>query len=224
MFAEDWAYASNDNKTIVKLLRNAKKPQLMSPEQIETALKADPPIKVRAMQLIPAGPDNEYAPILRTIIAAMHKSQKHIYLTTPYLIPDNAALIALTSAAKRGVDVKILVPKDSDSFIVEQASLSWFEDLVAAGIEIYEYLPHMLHTKTIIIDDNLSFIGTSNFDYRSFYLNFELALMSFAKDLNKDLTEEFFERVKVSEKVKIVKLPLHKRLLMSAARLFSPLL
>lgn len=223
LFAEDWMYASND-PTIQQLITKSEKAQLQDDNELEKELQDNPSLSVRPMQLLVAGPDNEHAPILKTMVAAMYMAKERIYLTTPYLIPDESAFIALTSAVQRGVDVKILVPKEPDSFVVRQAAQSWFEDLIGTGIEIYEFMPYMLHSKALVIDDNVSIIGTSNFDYRSFYLNFEMSLLCFTNDVNTDLTEEFLACLEKSEKVELVKLPLHKRLMMSAARVLSPIL
>lgn len=176
------------------------------------------------MQLIPSGPDNELAPILRVMVEAMHLAQRRIYLTTPYFVPDQSALFALTSAALRGVDVKVLVPKKTDTYIVGKAAQSWYEDLITCGIEVYTYLPRMLHTKTMIVDDDISFIGSTNFDYRSFYLNFELSVISYSDKINKSLSDEFYQTLEQSELVALTKLPLNERLIQASARLLSPIL
>lgn len=176
------------------------------------------------MQLIPSGPDNELAPILRVMVEAMHMAQHRIYLTTPYFVPDQSALFALTSAALRGVDVKVLVPKKTDTYIVGKAAQSWYEDLIKCGIEVYTYMPRMLHTKTMIVDDDISFIGSTNFDYRSFYLNFELSVISYSKKINQSLSDEFYQTLEQSELFRLTPLPLKERLNQSSERLLSPIL
>ena len=84
---------------------------------------------------------------------------------------------ALTSAALGGLDVRLLVPKVSDSRVVTLAARSYFDDLLAAGVRVYEYMPRLLHSKTLLIDDHLAIIGSANFDHRSFRLNFEVSLL-----------------------------------------------
>ena len=85
-------------------------------------------------------------------------------------------MMALTSAALGGLDVRLLVPKRSDSKVVTYAARSYFDDLLAAGVRVYEYGPRMLHSKTLLVDDHMVMVGTANFDHRSFRLNFEVSL------------------------------------------------
>jgi cardiolipin synthase len=85
--------------------------------------------------------------------------------------------MALTSAALGGIDVRLLVPRNSDSRLVTLAARSYFDELLAAGVKVYEYGPRMLHTKALLCDDDLAIIGSANFDHRSFRLNFEVSLM-----------------------------------------------
>lgn len=224
VFVEDWYYSNRGDeqllhfikeKSDIRMLERSKQVQIISDE-----VKV-PPL---SMQLIPSGPDNELAPILRVMVEAMHQAQHRLYLTTPYLVPDQSALFALTSAALRGVDVKVLVPKKTDTYIVGKAAQSWYEDLIKSGIKLYTYMPRMLHTKTLIIDDDISFIGSTNFDYRSFYLNFELSVVSYGEKINKSLSDEFYQSLEESELVELIKLPLHERLIQASARLLSPIL
>ena len=86
-------------------------------------------------------------------------------------------MMALTSAALAGLDVRLLVPKRSDSRVVTYAARSYFDDLLAAGVRVYEYGPRMLHSKSLLVDDQLAIIGSANFDHRSFRLNFEVSLL-----------------------------------------------
>lgn len=103
-------------------------------------------------------------------------ARKRINLTTPYFVPDLLMQQRLMNAARRGVDVRLLVPSQSDVPLVNWAAQAFYAALIAAGVRVYEYLPRMLHAKTIVIDGRWSVIGTANFDYRSFFLNYELIL------------------------------------------------
>jgi cardiolipin synthase len=94
-------------------------------------------------------------------------------VTTPYFVPDEQLLFALTSAARRGVRTVLIVPKRCDSRIVAGTCQSYFEDLIKAGIELYEYRRGLLHAKTMIVDGVVGLIGSANLDRRSFELNFE---------------------------------------------------
>ena len=91
--------------------------------------------------------------------------------------------MALTSAALGGLDVRLLVPKLSDSRLVTFAARSYFDELLAAGVKIYEYGPRLLHTKALLCDDEFAIIGSANFDHRSFRLNFEVSVMFADKEL-----------------------------------------
>ena len=236
VFTEDWHYSNRSANELLLYLKGKsderlqrQKEQLRQLEQLEQSAQSEQPtankkIRSLSMQLIPSGPDNELAPILRVMVEAMHMAQHRIYLTTPYFVPDQSALFALTSAALRGVDVKVLVPKKTDTYIVGKAAQSWYEDLIKCGIEVYTYMPRMLHTKTMIVDDDISFIGSTNFDYRSFYLNFELSVISYSKKINRSLTEEFYQTLEQSELVALTPLPLKERLIQASARLLSPIL
>ena len=94
-------------------------------------------------------------------------------MTTPYFIPDEQLLFALTSAGRRGVRTIMLFPKRNDSRIVAAASRSYYKDLIDAGVEIYEFRPGLLHAKTMVVDRCVGLIGSANLDRRSFELNFE---------------------------------------------------
>ena len=128
-------------------------------------------------QVIPAGPDNDWEPIHRMQVEAIHAARQRVWLATPYFVPSRAALFALEGAAMRGLDVRVMVPKRSDSRLVTSAARSYFDKMFKAGVRIYEYGPRMLHSKVLLVDDALAMVGTSNFDTRSFSLNFEIVML-----------------------------------------------
>ena len=156
-FVEDWAYAS----------RQAPREASQWPQ-----LSAGP---IRT-QVLPAGPDSPWETIHRVMLAALHQGRQRIWLATPYFVPGEAARMALTSAALRGLDVRLLVPARSDSRLVTAAARSYFEELMAAGVRVFEY-PRMLHSKALLVDSDTCVLGSSNFDNRSFRLNFELCVL-----------------------------------------------
>ena len=114
-----------------------------------------------------------------------------IWLTTPYFVPDSGTQRRLISAAQRGVDVRLLVPAKSDIRITQWAARMLYENLLRAGVKIYEYSPQFLHAKTILVDSNWSSIGTANFDYRSFFLNYDLALICSSEIICDELANMF---------------------------------
>ncbi|UHQ20423.1 cardiolipin synthase [Lysobacter sp. KIS68-7] len=158
VFVEDWAYATGQS------------PVLPPPPEPQ-------PPGTFAVQVVSSGPDSNWEAIHRLHVTAIHLAQRRVWLTTPYFVPGEAAMMALTSAALAGLDVRLLVPKRSDSVVVTYAARSYFDDLLAAGVRVYEYGPRLLHSKTLLIDEHLAVIGSANFDHRSFRLNFEVSLL-----------------------------------------------
>lgn len=139
---------------------------------------------------------------LRCMLEAMFTSaQKSIYLTTPYFVPDRHTQHLIQSASRRGIDVRLLVPRKNDIKLTRWAAHAAYDGLLNAGVKIYEYLPRMLHTKTIIIDNNYAMLGTANLDYRSFFLNYELNLFSHEKKLCQQLQQQFYADLKLAEKI-----------------------
>lgn len=113
--------------------------------------------------------------LLRDLYAARFAgARERVWLTTPYFVPDSRTQRALKNAARRGVDVRVLVPRKNDVRVVQWAARAAYAALLEAGVRIYEYLPRVLHAKTIVVDGTWSSVGTANIDYRSFFLNYEL--------------------------------------------------
>lgn len=148
----------------------------------------------KPLQIIPSGPEMASSVIYETIVSSIYSAQKYIYITTPYLIPDEPLLLALTNASRRGVDVKIIVPKRVDSMLVRFASHSYYGTLLVAGVEIFEFEDGLMHTKAVLIDDSVCYVGTVNLDMRSFYLNLEITLAIYGDDdcrLVKDVVKDY---------------------------------
>ena len=179
-----------------------------------------------AAQVIPAGPDNEWEPIHRLQVQAINGADRRVWLATPYFVPTRAALFALEGAAMRGLDVRIVVPKVSDSKLVTAAARSYFDRLLRAGVRVYEYGPRMLHSKALLLDDTEAVIGTSNFDTRSFSLNFEIVMLfrdkAVAADLEKSFVADMAGSVEVTKDAP--RPDFMSRLGQAAARLFAPIL
>ncbi|WP_037061964.1 cardiolipin synthase [Pseudoxanthomonas suwonensis] len=160
VFVEDWIYADSCPAS-----------DFGAPEY----WPACDPGPVRAQVLV-SGPDSSWEAIHRLHVAAIHEARRRVWLVTPYFVPGEAARMALTSAALGGLDTRLLVPRWSDSRLVTLAARSYFDELLKAGVQVYEYGPRMLHTKALLADD-LCIVGSANFDHRSFRLNFEASLM-----------------------------------------------
>lgn len=204
-FLEDWVYAGK---------RLPGEPELFG-EQSRAGIRA---------QVIPSGPDSVWESIHRAKVFAISHAQRRVWLATPYFVPSEAARMALISSALRGLDVKLIVPEQSDSRLVDAAARSYFEDLVTAGVKIYSY-PRMLHTKALLVDDETVILGSSNFDNRSFRLNFELCILLEDSGLAANLETILLEDIHKSRQVPGQKnQSFVNRLLEAFARLLSPLL
>jgi len=121
-------------------------------------------------------------------------ARRSIHLTTPYFVPDARTRRALARAARRGVEVQLLVPHRIDETlakVVQWAAHAAYAGLLRAGVQIHEYLPRMLHAKTLVVDQEWCSVGTANLDYRSFFLNYELTLTSTEKTLVARLEADF---------------------------------
>ncbi len=210
-FLEDWAYA-------------LEKTHKDEPSNLDTLLP-DVPDGQHAMQLMTSGPDNPLESIHRVHIAAIHMATQRVWLTTPYFVPTEAAMYALTGAALRGLDVRLLVPQKSDSALVTAAARSYFDELISTGVKVYEYQASMLHSKTLVVDDDVAIVGTANFDNRSFRLNYEVCAIAYGPELNKKLDAQFLTDLKKASIVHYQRpQSFWGKLGDSIARLCSPLL
>tara|TARA_Y100001934_G_scaffold272475_1_gene360800 strand:+ start:2405 stop:3844 length:1440 start_codon:yes stop_codon:yes gene_type:complete len=173
-----------------------------------------------------SGPDQRFNATREMVFLAITQSRFRIWIATPYFIPDEALLLALRTAVYRGVDVKILVPKQSDSWLVRWASKTYYYELLQAGVQIFEY-QGMLHAKATIIDGTGGLIGSANLDSRSFKLNFELNTFVASEAVNEQLVNWYTRLLASSDTISAndVELISYKeRLISSLAHLLSPLL
>lgn len=111
---------------------------------------------------------------MESLILGITLAKKKVQICTPYFIPTDSFKTALSIAVSKGVEVEMMIPKEGDSFIVQNASLSFMKPLLKRGIKLYLYEKGFLHAKTVNIDDALAYVGTVNLDNRSFLINFEI--------------------------------------------------
>jgi len=187
-----------------------------------------PEMKGEAIIAIAAsGPSSEVPFILETIVLAISQAEKSVRICTPYFIPPEQLTSALAIASARGVEVELILPAKSDSFIVQHASFSFLKPLLQRGVRVYLYEKGFMHSKTISIDHSLAFIGTVNMDARSFYLNFEITAVIYEKALCNDL-EKSFAADKMSSRLITLdqwqRRPAIERGFDSVCRLVAPLL
>jgi cardiolipin synthase len=129
-------------------------------------------------QVVPSGPGFEGENNLRLFNSLVYAAQKKVILVSPYFVPDDSMLYAITTAAQSGLDVQLFVSEIGDQFFVYHAQRSYYEALLRAGVRIFLFeSPTILHAKHFTIDDDVSVIGSSNMDMRSFSLDFEISVM-----------------------------------------------
>ena len=130
-----------------------------------------------AAQTLPSGPGYPRENNQRLIVSLVHAANMRVFITMPYLVPDDALLQALQTAALRGVDVTLVVPRQIDQYLVGYGQRSYYEELMEAGVRICRYGKRFLHAKCVTIDDTIVWIGSSNLDIRSFALNAEVVAL-----------------------------------------------
>ncbi len=206
VFLEDWAYATGQ-----------KPPHIRHPRPQRGDVLA---------QVVASGPDSTKEAIHRSFVSMIGNAKERVWLMTPYFVPSEAARMALTSAAYSGLDVRVMVPKESDSKLVTYAARSYFDELLEAGVKVYEYGPRLLHTKAILCDDETVMIGSANFDQRSFRLNFEVMILMQDAGVGAELADLFVHEMKSAPAVRNDRhRPLWSAQLPEAvARLLSPVL
>ena len=154
----------------------------------------DHPTGIEAL-LVPS-----YSRHCRQRLACLHaglidSARQHVFLTSPYFGPGTVVDTALQNAAKRGVDVRLLVPRRGDPLVAGWAPRAAYEPLLAAGVRVYEYLPRQLHAKTSVIDEEWSMIGSANLDYLSLFVNQELILLAHDRKLAETLHFQYHRDV-----------------------------
>ena len=157
----------------------------------------------------------------------INRATRYVYITTPYLILDNEVVTALTVAAKSGVDVQIITPHIADKWYVHAVTRSTYPQLVRAGVKIYEYLPGFIHAKMIVSDDKVAMVGTTNMDYRSFYLHFECGVFFYGGSVVEKVRRDIENTIGLSQRFTpemADRVPAGTRLLRMVLNLFAPLM
>ena len=152
-------------------------------------------------------------------------AKDYVYIVSPYLILDNTMTTALTSAAKAGIDVRILTPKIRDKWYVHPVTQFNYQELLEAGVRIFEFTPGFIHSKLFVSDDAIATCGTINMDYRSFYFHFECGVWMCKTKAVEDIKEHFLKMQAISEEIipsKWSKRPLRKRFTQALLNVFAP--
>lgn len=179
------------------------------------------------VQIVSSGPDSDWEQIKYGYIKMILTAKEYVYIQTPYFIPDESLMDALRIAALSGVKIKIMIPNKPDHPFVYWATLSYIGELLNEGAEVYLYQNGFLHAKTITVDGNVSSIGTTNIDVRSFRLNFEVNAFLYNKDIAQQLVDVFQYDITLSTQMTkelYEKRSLGIRFKESISRLLSPIL
>ena len=213
-FLTDWRYTTGENIKLEYVLKN----------NSNYVFEGD-----KGVQIVSSGPDLvDKDEIKLGYLKMFQKAQKYIYIQSPYLILDTSVMDTLKIASLSGVDVKIMIPGKPDHPFVYWANLSYAGDLMKYGIKVYHYDKNsFLHSKAVVVDDEICSIGTANLDIRSFELNFEVNAFVYSKELSLKQRYAFDEDLKISEEV-IYEDYKNRNIVVkvkeSISRLFSPLL
>ncbi len=159
--------------------------------------------------------------------ALMYAARREMVATTPYYVPDEPIQAALCASARRGVATTLILPARNDSWIVAAASHSYYGQLLEAGVRIFEFLPGLLHTKSLIIDGEVTLIGSANMDRRSFELNSENNILLFDKALSRAMRarqDEYIAQSKEVDRAEVEAWSLYARLRNNAIAMFGPVL
>jgi len=185
------------------------------------------PEKGCPVQIVSGGPGSEYMGILHEYFTIITDAQEYIYLTTPYFVPTNTIMTALKTSALSGIDVRVMLPYNSDYRWLKWCTFSFVEELLAAGVRIYLYHDGFLHGKVMISDDMIASVGSANVDERSFTSNFEINAIVYDEKTTIQLKHEFYNNIAFSEELTLADFKNRSdrnKVIESIARLTSPIL
>ncbi|MEE0980032.1 MAG: cardiolipin synthase [Muribaculaceae bacterium] len=179
------------------------------------------------MQMATSGPTSQWCNIELMFLRAIGGAKRRVFIQTPYFLPSDGLLSALQAASLSGVDVRVMVPEKSDSRMLTMATSSYITQCLRAGIKVYRFKAGMLHSKMMLVDDEMVTIGSTNFDFRSFEHNFEANLFIYSNEFNERVAESFFADQKLCERVdaeRWSRRSLLRRSQESVLRLLAPIL
>lgn len=209
IFGEDWFFATGEEVL---------SPRYLSPHKSPGS---------EVVQIVASGPDEREEAIHKSFLAAINQSERSVFLTTPYFIPERSLNLALQLAALRGVDVRILLPRTSDHKFVSMAGRSYYADLLKNGVKIFEYQRGVLHAKMLVVDGHFVSIGSANSDIRSFSYNFEVNVQIYGRAFARKAERIFLKDLESCKEIdlkKFLQRPAIKIFLENCCRLFSPVL
>jgi len=209
VFADDWFFATGEKIADARYYPTS------------AASTGDP------VHIVLGGPDRRNEPMSKSIVSLLNEATDRFWIATGYFVPDDIILSALELAASRGVDVRLLISAKTDHTLLLVVGRSFYRDLLAAGVRIFEYSAGVHHAKLAVADDQWAMIGSANLDYRSMRLNFELNLLVHSKEQNAvlvKLLEHDFALCREINEPSFARRPFRRKFLEAALRPLSPLL
>jgi cardiolipin synthase A/B len=185
------------------------------------------PGRDNVIQVVASGPDSDWENIQQGIFVAITTATRYVYVQTPYFMPTDNIISALQTAALGGVDVRVMMPERTDTFMTQSCSYSYITQSLEAGVKIYLYRNAFMHSKAIVIDDLISSVGSANMDFRSYEQNFELNAFIYDENTAVELRNIFRNDQQQCTEITLEEWsnrPFITRVKESVARLFSPLL
>ncbi len=180
------------------------------------------------VQIVTSNPTSQWPEIEQGYVRILLDAQKYVYMETPYFLPTEPILFAMRTAAVSGVDVRLMIPFDTETKVVEWASRSYVVDTVRAGVKVFFYKAGFNHSKLLVVDDSLATIGSTNIDFRSFENNFEANAFFYneaiAKQVKKIFLQDQAQSSSIDDLQNRFRLPFVQRLWESLIRLLSPLM
>src|SRR5262249_55661536 len=209
VFAEDWDFAAGERLTSADYF---------------TPPAAAGPIRV---QVIESGPDRELKGIREIYFAAILRARRRVWIASPYFVPDAGLRDALRLAGYMGIDVRLLCQYHPDKCVPQYAARYYWEEMLQAGVKVYQYTAGMMHSKVVLVDDSWASVGSANLDNRSLHLNFEVNCLFYAGEAVAELEAAYLRDLSQSIRLDrgvYARRPFAGRLLENACRLLSPVL
>lgn len=179
------------------------------------------------LQFATSGPVGKYKNIMLGIIHAISNAKEYVYIQSPYFVPTDTLLLTIQVAAKRGVDIRLMIPKKSDTTFVHIATMSFLQEIMETRVKVYLFEDGFIHSKLMIIDDSLTITGSANMDVRSFEYNFEIDAFIYSKDTSLNAKNIFIDDMRRCSLLRLKdwkKRSKVEKFKESIMRLFSPLL
>ena len=206
VFHGDWAFAAKEDLPALEALP----PPLQSGDTLP-------------LQIIPSGPDIAGDTLYDAVVTSMFGARERVWVVTPYFVPDEMLAKSICIAARRGADVRIVVPRTSNHVLADLVRRSYLRQVQEAGGTVHCFKPGMLHAKVILVDDRLAIVGSMNMDVRSFFLNYEIALFMYSHQMTHRLAA-WVEEIMAQSEVGVKKAPAAVEFIEGAGRLLAPLL